>query len=191
MKSQNTRVDNTVTAVLFLQSSLPASVTDEIQDVLSKTPFDKLNVNIAVPRKLLGSSSENDTRTYMTAGNVRSYNPETKEFKVSLLYGDIANTVKSFEDKIITLNVKTYTKNRIVHLNRITKIVIEPAPTIKKETVATAPELPAVEEKTIMLEDTVVIKDEATVKQEPVKKEAPSVGNKITIPDEVMQSIKE
>ena len=128
--ANNKRVDNTVNAVLFLQSSLPESVTDEIKEVLAQTPFDKLNVSVAVPRKVLEDVSETDTRTYVTAGIVKSYNPETEEFKINLFYGPNAKTIKSLGDKIITLNVKTYSskKDRIMHLSKIQKIIIEPAP---------------------------------------------------------------
>ena len=219
--ANNKRVDNTVNAVLFLQSSLPESVTDEIKEVLAQTPFDKLNVSVAVPRKVLEDVSETDTRTYVTAGIVKSYNPETEEFNINLFYGPNAKTIKSLGDKIITLNVKTYSskKDRIMHLSKIQKIIIEPAPVLKKEELAedSAPVDFDKGEKVLLLDNAVLVKDTADVTEYidstegvavneveaittdiapephtmPQMSTSPSVGNRIVIPDSVKEAIKE
>ena len=116
-----------IVAGFNLPSSIPTKIKNEIIDIIKSTRFDKLSFSLSTYRKLLDKQVDDDDERISTVGFIKDFDPETNTFRVGVFSGN-KDIIESFVNPIITPIYNTTNKGN--SLGVITKLIIEPGPTI-------------------------------------------------------------
>lgn len=116
-----------IVAGFNLPSSIPTKIKNEILEIIKDAKFDKLSYSLSTYRKLIDKQIDDDDERINTVGFIKDFNPETNTFKVGIFAGS-RDIIEEFVNPIITPLYNTVNKGN--NLGVITKLIIEPGPTI-------------------------------------------------------------
>ena len=116
-----------ISAGFNLPSSIPTKIKNEILEIIKSARFDKLSFSLSTYRKLIDKQVDDDDERINTVGFIKDFDAETNTFRVGIFSGS-RETIEGFVNPIITPLYNTINKGN--NLGVITKLIIEPGPTI-------------------------------------------------------------
>ena len=124
-KQQQQKKSNYFVFKLVVPADIPDSVYEEILNVLSNVPFNKISFPISTYRAYLDNTvDDNDTRV-ITTGYIKGFNPDTNEFSL-IVFPNNRDIIANFKEPVVEVvyteypepgTLGTITKFNIIDMN--------------------------------------------------------------------------
>jgi len=111
--------DTTYEAKLNLPYGITAAEKNGIIEILAKTDFNSISIDISTYRRLI--DPEEDDARIRAIGYIKNYDPKTQVFTV-VIYNKTNEVISRFVNPVVSVLYKASVKGNI----RITKFIIEP-----------------------------------------------------------------